>query len=116
MHEMGIAQSILDAAREHVRNRSGASLRRIGLRIGELAGVDRESLAFSFECLVKDTDFEHVELAIEWCERSYRCLYCSSLSAPDSIFPVCDGCGKALELSSGAELEIAWLELEEAAP
>lgn len=114
MHEMGIAQSVLDAAEAHMNGRAGAKLQRIGLRIGELSGVDRESLSFCFECLVKETPLEHVQLNIEWRERSYRCRCCGALSAPDMVFPACAACGKGpLELAAGDELEIAWLEIEE---
>ena len=116
MHEMGIAQSVLDAAQSHVSQRPGAVLRRIGLRIGELSGVDRESLTFCFECLVKDTPLESVRLAIEWRTRRYCCADCGSLAEPASVFPICGACGKAAQLSAGDELEIAWLELEELEP
>ncbi len=63
---MGIAQSVLDCAEEHLRERAGCRLMTIGMRLGEMSGVDRESLGFCFECLVKDTPLDHVRLAIEY--------------------------------------------------
>ena len=38
---------------------------KVGVRIGELAGIDPESLAFCFEALVKGTEMEPLELVIE---------------------------------------------------
>ena len=38
----------------------------VGLRIGELAGVDPESLRFGFEALVKDSDLDPLELRVEY--------------------------------------------------
>ena len=35
------------------------------MRIGDMAGIDPESLAFCFEALVKGTDLEPLELDIE---------------------------------------------------
>ena len=64
MHELAIANSVLESARktaaEHQR-----PLRRIGLRIGEWAGVDAEALRAGFELLVRDTEAARVELEIE---------------------------------------------------
>ncbi|MBI4877977.1 MAG: hydrogenase maturation nickel metallochaperone HypA [Acidobacteria bacterium] len=65
MHELSVAQSILDAVETEVRNRPGAVLRAVGLRIGELAAVDADSLRFSWECLTRETTFEGVALEIE---------------------------------------------------
>lgn len=67
VHEMGIASSILEAVRAEVDKRPGARASKIGLKLGELAGVDRESLTFCFEVLVKDTDLEPLALVIEDC-------------------------------------------------
>ena len=65
MHEMGIASSILEAVQKELRLYPGYRVVKVGLRIGEFAGVDSESLRFCFEAIVKDTPFAPLELAIE---------------------------------------------------
>jgi hydrogenase nickel incorporation protein HypA/HybF len=65
MHELGIANSVIEAVRQEAGRRPGARVTRVGLRIGELAGVDRDSLTFCFEVLVKDTELASAVLAIE---------------------------------------------------
>ncbi len=65
---MGIASSIIEAVRAEADKRR-ARVTKIGMRLGELAGVDRESLTFCFEVLVKDTDMEPLALEIEDCAR-----------------------------------------------
>jgi Zn finger protein HypA/HybF involved in hydrogenase expression len=67
MHEMGIASSVLEAVHEELHRHPGHRAAKVGLRIGEYAGVDGESLKFCFEALTKGTEFEPIELAIEWC-------------------------------------------------
>lgn len=62
---MGIANSVIEAVQAEVARRPGARVTKVGMRIGELAGVDRDSLSFCFEALVKDTDLESAVLAIE---------------------------------------------------
>jgi hydrogenase nickel incorporation protein HypA/HybF len=65
MHEMGIATSVIEAVRVEAARRPGSRVTKVGLRIGEFSGVDRDSLSFCFEALVKDTDLESAVLAIE---------------------------------------------------
>jgi len=65
MHEVGIAAGILDAVRTETAARKPARAIKVGVRIGEMAGIDPDSLAFCFEALVKGSDLEPLELAIE---------------------------------------------------
>ena len=65
MHEMGIASSVLDAVHKELQRYPGQRATKVGLRIGEFAGVDAESLRFCFDVLVKDSDFAPLELEIE---------------------------------------------------
>lgn len=86
MHEMGIANSILEAVHQELHRHPGHRAAKVGLRIGEYAGVDRGSLEFCLEALVKGTPLEPLEVAIEFCS-------------------VANG-------RRGDELELAYLELE----
>jgi hydrogenase nickel incorporation protein HypA/HybF len=65
MHEMGIAASVLDAVQREMLRYPGRRPAKVGLRIGEMAGVDGESVQFCFGVLVKGSEFEPLELAIE---------------------------------------------------
>ena len=65
MHEMGIADSVIQAVQVEAGRHLGTRVLRVGIRIGELAGVDRESLTFCFEALTKGTALEAAELAVE---------------------------------------------------
>jgi len=89
MHELGIASSILDAVRKERQRYPDARICRVGVRIGEYAGVDAESLSFCFDALVKDSDLEPLELAIESC--------------------------RAGQGARGDELDLQYLELEDTA-
>ncbi len=65
MHELGIAESILDAVRKEAVVNSPARPVKVGVRVGALAGIDPDSLSFCFEVLVKGSDLEPLALAIE---------------------------------------------------
>jgi len=66
MHEMGVASSVLDAVHKELHRFPGRRATKVGLRIGEFAGVDPDSLRFCFEVLVKDTELDPLALDIEW--------------------------------------------------
>jgi Zn finger protein HypA/HybF involved in hydrogenase expression len=61
MHEMGIASSILEAAETEARRYPGHRAAKVGVLIGEYAGVDTESLRFCFEVIANG-----LELDITW--------------------------------------------------
>jgi Zn finger protein HypA/HybF involved in hydrogenase expression len=61
MHEMGIASSILEAASKEALLYPGKRAAKVGVLIGEYAGVDTESLRFCFETLANG-----VKLDIVW--------------------------------------------------
>jgi hydrogenase nickel incorporation protein HypA/HybF len=65
MHEMGIASSILEAVQKEEMLQRGCRATKVGVRIGDYAGVDAESLRFCFEALVKGSSLASLELAIE---------------------------------------------------
>ncbi len=62
---MGIADSVIEAVRAEAGRRPGSRVLRVGLRIGELSGVDQESLTFCFEVLTKGTELEAAALAVD---------------------------------------------------
>jgi hydrogenase nickel incorporation protein HypA/HybF len=65
MHELSIAESLIDGARQTLAAHPGNTLRKIGLRIGNYAAVDLDSLTFCFDAVIKGTDLEGAALAVE---------------------------------------------------
>ena len=66
MHEMSIAQSILDIALEEIAKQGCARLDLIRVECGALAGVVPDSLQFCFEALVqgKELQISHLEASV----------------------------------------------------
>lgn len=113
MHELSIAQNIIDAVEaalpEHGLNR----VVRVGVRIGTLSSVDPEALTFGYQVLIADTPLSGSVLAIETVETSAVCRKCGhKFAASDFVF-VCPRCESSqCDLVSGQELEIVYLEGE----
>lgn len=116
MHELGIAAAIIERVDAEAQLRPGVRFTRVGIRVGEISGVDPEALLFGFECLVKDTALDQLTLAIEHCPRVQRCPQCGhQFPAPDSM-TACPKCGDIQTTCiGGEELDIAFIEMEEPA-
>ncbi|MFN0167789.1 MAG: hydrogenase maturation nickel metallochaperone HypA [Bryobacteraceae bacterium] len=114
MHEMDIAQSILESAEETLRQHPGAKLAKVNVRVGELAGIDRESLSFCFEVLTRDTALAGVVLEVDWRPLTHQCLGCEREFTVVDWKLDCPSCGSGeTRFRGGDELEVAYLELEE---
>ena len=82
MHELGIANSILEAVETEMRPHPGARALRIAVTVGALSGVDRDSLAFCFEAIVKDTPFAAMALDLKEAAADELELTCLELEEP----------------------------------
>ncbi len=114
MHELSIANSILEAVNKERERLNGARVKKVGVRIGELAGVDPDALSFGFEILVKDTDLEPLALEIEFISRRHECSRCKQAFTVVDYQMDCPACGsKETRCVAGDELQLAYLEVEE---
>jgi hydrogenase nickel incorporation protein HypA/HybF len=117
MHELGIATSVLQTARQEALRHPGARLRKVKLRIGELSGVNPEALSFCFEVLAREGNREPLELEIESCPRRQRCFACQQTFTVTDCDLKCPTCGTSeTEFAGGDELELVSLEMEDYEP
>jgi hydrogenase nickel incorporation protein HypA/HybF len=132
MHELSIVAAVLDQLSELKQQHAGSRFTKVGLRVGEVAGVDVDCLRFGFECSVKETEWESLVLEIEQVARRQRCPRCNieftarefaaeqigaqdwtASYVPVMPFTVCPECGEAATLTiAGEELQIAYVEVE----
>lgn len=113
MHELSIADNIINAIKEESQSRGMLTVSKIGVRIGSLSSVDPDALTFGFDVLKRDQGMEDCELAIEFVATTACCTICSrEFEVEDFVF-ICPDCGSSrCELLSGQELEIAYFEGE----
>jgi hydrogenase nickel incorporation protein HypA/HybF len=114
MHELSIATAILESVQKEAELREGARMLTVGLRIGELAGVDPDSLTFGWEAITKDTLFEDLKLKIKAVPWLNCCDKCQNTFGVVEYQTKCPVCGNLkTDLVSGDELEITYFEIEE---
>ena len=112
MHELSIAQDILEIVNQHVPPEQVNAVRSVRLKLGKLSGIVAESLEFCFSAIVADTPFEQAYLDIEHVPTRADCPDCgNSFLIDDPVF-LCPRCGGAgIRLVSGTELQVVEIEL-----
>lgn len=112
MHELSIAQGILDLVRQHVPTGQASQVRRVDLRLGRMAGVIPASLSFCFEALVSGSPFAQARLTIEHVPVRGTCRDCAAaFEIPEPVF-LCPHCGSGrVHVTSGDEMQVVQIEL-----
>lgn len=113
MHELAIAESLLEIVLEEGRRHNLQKVSIIRLQIGAMAGVIPEALSFSFEMISRDTIASGASLEIETIPVTARCSSCGERFDVENLVYLCTRCGKPdLKLISGRELSLVNLEGE----
>ncbi len=113
LHEMSIAASVLDAVRAESLHH-GAHITRAGLRVGELSGVEIESLRFCLDVLVPGSGLEPLAFELEPVPWTRRCRACGAVFRVVEYQPDCAACASPLTgPEAGDQLEISFVELED---
>jgi hydrogenase nickel incorporation protein HypA/HybF len=111
MHELSIAESIVDIAVRHAR---GRPVTRVEVSVGHLRQVVPSALAFAFELVAQGTAADGAELVLNVIPAAGRCRQCGVESVLDGFPLLCTACGSAdVELVRGEELLVESLDVEE---
>jgi hydrogenase nickel incorporation protein HypA/HybF len=112
MHELAIAQNIVDIIKQYVSPDLEPGVRLIRLRVGKMSGIVPDSLEFCFSAVVSDTPLAHAGLDIERVPTQAQCPDCGvTFVIEDPVFICPECCGTALRLVSGTELQVVEIEL-----
>ncbi len=115
MHELALAQSIVESATRAALDAGARSVRQVRLRVGALAGVDAGALLFGFEVAARDTPLSGATLEVVPVPLRLFCARCAVEVQPAQGCGLrCPLCGAlAREVRAGRELEIESLEVED---
>jgi hydrogenase nickel incorporation protein HypA/HybF len=115
MHELSIAMSMIEMAEEEAARRGGVFVSAIHLKLGDLSGVVKEALLFSYEMACQGTPLEGSLLVIEEIPVAVYCAVCEAERAIISVQQFC--CAvchtPTSQVVRGRELEVVALEIEE---
>ena len=113
MHEMAIAQSVMDIAFGEMDKRAATALKKIKISVGEFSGVVKEALEFAFDALKPDTRAAAAEIEIEVVPLEAECVTCGPGPCRlDDLDLSCPVCGHAMQIVSGREMKVDYVDLE----
>ena len=112
MHELAIAQSIVEFLRAQAEERGFKRVEAVGLNIGELSDVVPEALEFGFQSITQGTDLERVKMKITRIRVEAKCRDCRNhFRVEDHLF-VCPKCSsRKIDLTSGQEIDVSYIEV-----
>jgi hydrogenase nickel incorporation protein HypA/HybF len=93
MHELSIAQGIVDIVRQYVPEDQAADIRLVKVRVGPLAGIVPDSLDFCFGAIVNGTALSKASLDIEETPIRSQCAGCGGIFTVEGAVFSCPGCG-----------------------
>ena len=107
MHEMSIAINVVGLLKEEMEKHPGQTLTGVKLSIGELSGIEIESLRFSLEVAFAAENWEGVGLDIQKIALKALCKECGREFEPDPADFRCKECGCGnVEIKAGQSLTI----------
>lgn len=114
MHELSIAQNILEIVHQYVPADELENVKFVKVKIGEVAGIVIDSLAFGYESITINTPLEHSKLDIENIPFKVQCSFCNNIFTNEFGFTVCPECNSTkTSILSGMELQVTEVMLKE---
>jgi len=113
MHELSLAESVMQIAEDAARRERARRVRRIVVELGRLAAVEREALAFCLEVVARGTLAEGAEISFVDVPGAGWCAHCSCEIPMASSIDLCPHCGGArVQIVRGTEMRVSELEIE----
>lgn len=104
MHELSIAMSIADLVREAI---AGEIPEEIELEIGELAGIEIDSLLFSLDAVLKHDFPGDIRVTVNRIAPLSACTVCGAEFVPENIYSPCPCCqSHRVTFKQGRELRL----------
>ena len=113
MHEMSLAESVLQIIEDTARAEGYARVKTVWLEIGQLAMVEKESMRFCFDVVTRDSVAQGARLEIIETAGQGLCMECACTVAVTARYEPCPHCGSVqIEVTGGEEMRVKELEVE----
>ena len=100
MHELSIADSILDSARRHVP--AGGVLCSVTVRVGPMRGIDQYAMECAWRAVTDATDAEDAQLVLDFLPWRLRCSLCGRVYSAGAVDAPCQ-CGSSFSHPLGGD-------------
>jgi hydrogenase nickel incorporation protein HypA/HybF len=107
MHEMSLAEGILQLVEDTAKRENAHVVQEVVLEIGQLAQVELEALRFCFDVVIRDSVAEGATLSIVTVPGSGWCLPCAQTVALPETLGACPVCGShQVQVTGGADMRV----------
>lgn len=112
MHEMALAEGVLNVIEDAARVQGFAQVKTVWLEIGRLAAVEPEALRFSFDVVKRGTIADAASIEIVDVPGQAWCMQCGDTVAIEERGAACPACGSyQLQVSGGEDMRVSELEV-----
>lgn len=112
MHEMSLCEGVMQVIEGQAEQQGFRKVEVVRLEIGDLAGVELESMRFCFDAITRDSIADGARLEIIELPGQAWCLPCAKTVTVKQRFDACPDCGSyQLQVTGGDELRIKDLEV-----
>jgi hydrogenase nickel incorporation protein HypA/HybF len=113
MHEMTLAESVLQIVEDAAQRKGMRRVRAVWLEIGQLSSVEPEAMRSCFDAVARDSVAAGARLEIVTTAGAAWCYSCSGRVALAELGAACPRCGgHRLRVTEGAEMRVKEVEAE----
>jgi hydrogenase nickel incorporation protein HypA/HybF len=112
MHELSIANALIEQVGEHAASSGAERVATISIRMGALSGIAR-ALYFCFPSASRGTICEGAILHIDEVPLTVMCTHCEAVKTPAALYNFrCPDCGRPTpKVLTGREMQLVSIEL-----
>ena len=112
MHELSVAQNIIEIVKDNVPECDYGKVKSVYLEIGEISGIVVDSLQFCFDAIKLDTPFQNTAMLIKNIPFVLYCNFCKTETTNTLGTRSCAKCGGFdTSIISGTEMKITEVEI-----
>lgn len=113
MHEMSLAEGVLQLVEETARRENARRVKLVVLEIGTLSSVEPDAIRFCFEAVTHGSIAQGAELEIVASQGAGWCMPCAATVLMTEIYGACPQCGSyQVQPTSGTEMRVKEIEIE----
>ena len=112
MHEMSLAEGVLQLIEDAARDQGFDSVRTVWLEIGQMSSVEPEAMRFCFDAVTRDSIAEGAILEIIDTPGTGWCMACALTVPMQARYDPCPRCGSyQVQATGGTEMRVKELEV-----
>ena len=114
MHEMSLAEDVIDILKEQLENVDLELVRIVRVAVGEMMMVEKNTFIFAYDAIKEDTPLKNSSMELIEVPLKALCQSCGCRFSPEKLFPRCTQCGSDdYVIEQGKDMYVQEVEIEE---